>query len=320
MIELSDLAKELADRKDKLGGSDEMKKQFNQMKNLSKGPADRMAEAMKKGDFQQALNELKKLQDKLEKGELSQADKENLAKQMNEMKQKLEELVAAQEQAKQELARQRDEKLAKGDLAGAQQLQKQLDQLNQQQNKMQAMAQKMGDCAKCMQEGDAQAAAEQLANMQGDLDQMAQDIQELETLQEALDQIAQAKEGMGCKECNGEGCKACQGQGQGEGQFGQGSGQGNGNGLGEGQGFGERPEEENDVQTVDSQVRDKPRAGEAVRVGEAGGPNMSGNTLVDINEAVAEGLSADADPLADQRLPRSQKDHAKQYFNSLREN
>jgi hypothetical protein len=89
--------------------------------------------------------------------------------------------------------------------------------------------------------------------------------------------------------------------------------------MGKGQGFGDRPEQETDTQTVDSQVRDTPRQGEAVRVGDAGGPNMSGNSLAEINDTVTEGLSSDADPLADQRLPRGQKDHAKQYFNSLRE-
>jgi septal ring factor EnvC (AmiA/AmiB activator) len=316
MIELNDLAKELAERKEKLGGSEEMKKQFSQLKNLSKGPADRMAKAMKQGDFQAALDELKNLKDKLEKGELSDEDKKKLAEQMNEMKKKLEDLVAAQEQAKQELQRQIDEKMAQGDVAAAQQLQQQLDQMNQQQQQMQAMANKMANAAKALEDGDPADAAAQMAQLAEDVQQMAQEMQELESMQEALDQIAQAKDGMGCKECQGGGCQACQGQGMGQGQ---GQGEKPGRGLGEGQGFGERPEEENDTQTVDSQVRDTPRQGEAVRVGDAGGPNQAGNSLAEINQSVTEGLSSQADPLADQRLPRGQKDNAKQYFNSLRE-
>jgi len=87
-----------------------------------------------------------------------------------------------------------------------------------------------------------------------------------------------------------------------------------GDGLGEGAGFGYRPEEKTDTGAFESRIRAKPKAGEAVRVGDAGGPNQPGATLQDVKNAIQSSLREEADPLTDQRLPRSQQDHVRQYY------
>src|SRR5688572_11011258 len=92
-----------------------------------------------------------------------------------------------------------------------------------------------------------------------------------------------------------------------------------GMGMGKGAGRGERPEEKTDTSSYDSQVRGKPKAGEAVRVGDADGPNVAGVSNVEDTAPLTFSLAEDSDPLADQRLPRAQRDHAKQYFEALRE-
>ena len=91
-----------------------------------------------------------------------------------------------------------------------------------------------------------------------------------------------------------------------------------GNGMGPGRGFGPRPDEKNDVGFRDSRVRAKPGRGSAVVVGEADGPNIRGRVVEAIKEQMATDTSKPADPLAVEQLPKSRREHAEEYFNSLR--
>ncbi len=320
MIKLNDLAKDLEKRKEQLGGAEEMREQMKGMKNLNRGPADKIAQAMKEGNFQKALDEVKNLQEKLKNNELNENEKKELMEQLSQMEKKLQDMVDAHERAKQELQKRIEQAEKAGDTAQAGQLQQQLDKLKQadkQMSRMQQMANQLGQCKECMQQGDNQAAASQLGQIAQELQDMQAELAQLETLDEMLDQIADAKDMMNCKNCNGMGCEQCMG-GMGMGMNG-GMNEMPGMGLGEGQGRGERPEERTDTSAYDSQVRAKPKAGEAVRVGEADGPNVAGVSKESDKAPLTFSLSEDADPLADQRLPRAQRDHAKQYFEALRE-
>jgi hypothetical protein len=89
-------------------------------------------------------------------------------------------------------------------------------------------------------------------------------------------------------------------------------------GLGEGQGQGARPEERTDTDYYESQVRGEVQPGEAVRTGNADGPNRAGQTLEEVKEQLRSTTSQDADPLVDVRLPRKQRDHAREYLNRIR--
>ena len=92
-----------------------------------------------------------------------------------------------------------------------------------------------------------------------------------------------------------------------------------GRGMGEGQGSGERPEEEEDVDFFDSRVREKMKQGETVYGGKVGGDNRKGTTQVEIQDAVLASLAEEPEPLDDTPLPKLQRDHTRDYFNSLRE-
>ncbi len=102
-------------------------------------------------------------------------------------------------------------------------------------------------------------------------------------------------------------------------QDGQQDGTDAGRGMGEGRGEGERPEEENDVSTFDSRVREKMKAGETVYGGKVGGENRKGTTKVEVQEAVLSSLSEDPEVIDDSPLPKAQRDHTREYFNAVRE-
>ena len=84
-------------------------------------------------------------------------------------------------------------------------LQKAYAQLEPQMDELAKLADKMGQCAKCLQDGqlqDANAAMDQLMAGVGDLQQQ---LDEMQMLEDAMDQLAQARERMNCPDCDGFG-------------------------------------------------------------------------------------------------------------------
>lgn len=92
-----------------------------------------------------------------------------------------------------------------------------------------------------------------------------------------------------------------------------------GRGLGEGRGEGDRPESETDVDFFESRVRDKMKEGETVYGGKVGGENRKGNTRAEVQAAVLTSLTEEPEPIDNQPLPKSQREHSREYFNALRE-
>jgi chemotaxis protein histidine kinase CheA len=316
LIKINELTKELEKRRDQLGGADEMKKQFEQMKNVERGPADKLAKAIKEGEFQKALEEMKKLQEDLAKGDLTQEQKEKLAEQLEQMKQKLEQAAAAHEQAKKDLEQQIKKKQQEGDKEGAAKMQQQLDKMNQKNqrlDKMQEMASKLGQCSKCLKEGDGDGAKAQLDQIGKELKEMQKEMEEMKAIDDVMNEVAQAKNAIG-KDGDGDQMNGDQFNPDGDGDMRNG-----GNGLGPGdRGYGARPYQEVDTANYDSQVRGKPKKGEAVRAGDADGPNVAGATKEEVKQAILSSVSKDSDALLDDKLPRAERDHAREYFKRVR--
>jgi hypothetical protein len=179
------------------------------------------------------------------------------------------------------------------------------------------LAEKLGQCAQSLEAGQMQDAAQSLGQLASDLEAMQQELSEMQMLEEALEQIAMAKDAMACENCNGMGCAQCQGDGMG---MGMGDMQGMGGmGLGEGQGRGDRPEEQTGTGFYDSQVRAKPGQGKAVATGIAFGPNKSGQALEEIKAEIEAGRRSQDDPLTGQRLPKAQRELTREYFDSFRD-
>jgi len=208
LVKINDLAKELAQRRKDLGDPEKMQKQFEGLKNIERGPADKIADAMKEGNFEKAIEQLKQLQDKMEKGDLNEQDKKQLAQQLQQMQKKMQEMVDAQREAKAELERQIQQKVAEGDMEGAGKLQRKLDELQQQDRQMQQleqMADKLGQASEAMQNGDMQTAQSQLSEFSDQLQEMQSEMQQLASLDEMMDEIGDAKSAMSCEECAGAG-------------------------------------------------------------------------------------------------------------------
>lgn len=313
LIKLNDLSKELAKRQEQIGGSDKLRQELSNLKNMERGPADKVTKAIKEGDFEKAMEAMQELQDKLKKGELSEKEQQELAKQLQQMKDKLQEMADAHEQAKQELERQIQERKEKGDLAGAGQLQRKLDQLNsmnEQMAKMQQMADQMAQAAESLQNGQQQQAAEQLQAMADQLKEMQDQLNEMEMIEAAMDEIADCKAAM----CEGDGGDLAFDMG-----MGQGMGQGDqpGQGLGEGQGQGDRPEEETDTASYRSRVEQNVQQGEAIRAGYANGPNMAGDSQESVKQEILSAKPEAADPVTNIRLPRAEREHSREYFQNF---
>lgn len=313
LVRLNDLAKEIEKRREALGAPEQLQRQLQRMQELEKGPGDRVAAALQQGDPEKALQELQRLMKDLQSGGLSDEQKQQLAKQLESIRRQMQETVDAHRRAKEELERQIQQKLAEGDREAAGKLQRQLDELeaqNQTMQRLQELAERFADASESLQQGDADKAASELSQLAEQLQEMQSDLDKLEQLDELMNEIASSKNAINCEQCDGGGCAECQGRPGALAMEGDRPGQG----LGDGAGYGERPESPTETGTYEARLRAKPQAGEAVRIGDARGPNKPGLSQQEAREIIAGSLNEESDPLTEQRLPRTQKDHVRQYY------
>lgn len=324
LIKLNDLTKSVKARQNEIGDLSKLKRQLEQIKDLPKGPADKLAKALREGDFKQGLKALQETQKQLTEGKLDAKQKEAMGKQLQAMSQELKSLAEKHEAAQQQMAREIEKARQAGDFAKAGAIQDQLDALKRLSaavKSSETLSQQLAEAAKKMEAGDPQAAAENLAQMEQELQKLADSESELQSLEQSLQQLADFKDAMQCPHCQGDGCQECLGQGDLASLMngGNGNGKNPGQGLGEGQGKGDRPESEGDTNLYDSQVRGTVRDGKAVRVGTADGPNIAGDSLEQIRQAVEAAEVAEDDPLTNVKLPRGHRDHVRQYFDAVRD-
>lgn len=326
LLALNELVKDAERRREELASSADLKKQLAGLKNLERGAADKMAEALKEGDMEKAVRELGKLKDQLADGKLDEAAKQQLAKQLEQLKDQLAKQAAAQEQKEEQLKEQLEAHRRDGNREAAEQVQQQLDKLAAEKHhgNLAEMANQLAQAAQSLEQGNSEAAAEALQGLGDQLAGLEQNLQEMEGLEAALEGVAECKKAMACGQCNGEGCAHCQG-GQGGnwekrfGKLGLERKRGGGKGIGVGLGPGLGEETNPDGKFFDSAVKQQPGIGAAKVVGEAGGANRKGVVRQEIQTEYAEAQQNSAEALSDQRLPHEYRDHAQDYFDSLRE-
>ncbi len=310
MEKLNDLAKQLEQRRDKLADGEKLKEQLAGMKNLPGGPGDKLAKDLKNGNFDKALKEIEKLQSQLAQGQLDPQTQKQLAEQLNAMKDALDKIAGAQQKMQEELQKKLAEANKAGDQETAKKIEKQLQAMGQKQSQMdqlRQMAAKLGEAGKEMQKGNtsqAQAALNQLAH---DLSQTQQEMAEMAMLDSTLDEIGDAKAAMNCPNCDGAGCELCQHEHNGSIEHGTAVG-----------GEGTRPDAIKDGKFYDSKVKQDIGQGAAVITGLINGPNVKGQSIEEIKSQVEAAKHDSADPLTGQRLPREERDHVQQYFDSFR--
>ena len=319
LVKLNDLAKQLEQRQKKLAMDEQFKQQLNNLKDLKKGPAEAAAQAMKNGDFRKALKEVEELRKKLADGKLNKEEKQQLADQLNQMKDMIEQAAAAHEQAREELKKQVEQARQAGDTQQADKLQQQLDKLAEQMpamEKLGQLAQQCKACADAMKQGNGQQAQQALDKLGQELKGLAQNQEEMKMLEAALDEIAEAKQ------CVGEGNQEGMGQGQPMDELAM-QGRKNrrgqpGKGIGQGRGLGGNPDPPAKAGFYDSKVNQKVGKGSAQVTDLVDGPNKKGDVTETIKNAFESAKQGDDDPLTGERLPRDYRDHAKEYFDAFR--
>src|SRR5207237_1871338 len=102
MVELNSLTDALKERQKQLGSPEQINRQLQQLKEMgSQGPADQFAKDLARGDFKKAAQELQKLQEKMQSGKLTEAEKKALKEQLAEMAKKLNALANLEQRKKQ---------------------------------------------------------------------------------------------------------------------------------------------------------------------------------------------------------------------------
>ena len=328
LVQLNDLARELQERRKQLGGGgDAMKRQMEKVQDIMRGPADELAKALSKSDFQKAAQALEKLRKKLANAELDSTKKEDLAQQLQQIEQKVDQIAQQAKDAQADLRKRAEQMKLSGDAAAANKLEDEIQKLQQQGPRMetlQNLANKLGQCSKQMEQGRNVQAAQAMQDVLEQMQEMARQQSELKTLDGAMEQLADARRQMNCDQCGGKGCEKCQGGSNAE-VMPAGGGEGDnqngkpGPGLGKGRGNGTRPEEKTSGTFFDSRVRQTVGKGASRITGLTGGPNLKNQAEAEIQKAVTEIEHGSTDPLSGQRLPKKQSEHARQYFDSFRE-
>jgi hypothetical protein len=310
LVEMNKLTDALKERKKQLGSPEQVNRQLQQLKDMGRnGPADQIAKELARGDFKKAAEQLKELQQKLEKGEMTQTEKKALQEQLGEMARKLKEAASMEERKKQ-----LEQAMKNGGLS-KEQFEREMEKLKEQSKSLQQLSQiasKLAQAQEAMKKGDAKQAAESLGMTQQQLAEMARQMEEMEALDSAMAELSDAKNGM-----NGEGMnqlgQMLDGMGNGDGMR-----PGIGNGLGRGKGRGDRPEAPDETATYSTKVQQQIRKGKAVLQGfTQPSKTVKGQSVIDIQGEMETATAAAAEALSNQRIPKNVEKHIRAYYDQL---
>lgn len=310
LVEMNKLTDALKERKKQLGSPDQINRQLQQLKEMGQnGPADQFSKELAKGDFKKAAEQLKELQQKLEKGEMTQVEKKALQEQLAEMTKKLKE-VANMEERKKQL----DQALKNGGLS-EEQYEREVEKLKQQSKSLKQLEQlagKLGQAQEALKKGDTKQAAESLGMTQQQLAQMAKQLEEMEALDGAMADVMDAKNGMSEDGINQLG-QMMNGMGLPDSMR-----RGMGNGLGRGRGQGDRPEAFDQTSTYSTKVQQQIRKGKAVPQGfTQPSKTVKGESVIDIQGEMEAATASAADALSNQKIPKNVEKHIRAYYDQI---
>ncbi|GAC1449948.1 MAG: hypothetical protein NVSMB9_34100 [Isosphaeraceae bacterium] len=310
LIELNKMTDALKDRQKQLGSPEQINRQLAQLKDIAnQGPADQFAKNLAKGDFLKAANELKRLQEKLKSGKLTEAEKTTLKEQLGEMSKQLQKLANLEERKKQ-----LEEAKKQGGLS-QRQFEQEMAKLNEQAKNLQKLSQmaaKLGEAQEALQKGDMKKAAQSLGMSEKQLSEMARNLQELQALDGALADLQDTKNGMTGDGMNMLG-EAVDGNLLGSGQRGNSQ-----NTMNRGQGQGDRAEAPDKTSQYTTRVKQQFGKGKAIADGTAP-PNtpVKGRSFIDVQGEMATVTGNAADALSNQKVPRNIEKHVRGYFDQI---
>lgn len=358
---LQDALKQKADS-ERYQALNEAKKRLEQAGRLAdpKTELGKLMDNLASGDFDQAQKTIEQVKEQLAKrakaGGVDAKQAAQMRKQLDEMSRKLSQ-AAEDKQSEQELknkglsaedAKRTLDALAKKDPKQAEKaaqelaerlkkqgmseqqvkdLVKKIQQRQQACDKLGQMASKTAQAGKKMEEGQNEAAADELGQAAEMLDEMEQMEQSLNDIQSQMAQLNDTRDQLGdqesndgvCKYCNGSGfrkdgapCPHCNGTGRGPGQ-----GQGNN----KGRGFGARGRDDAaKTQTVDAKAKVKTsKDGRIIGQQFVRGRQLKGQSQVELQDAAAAAEIDAADALDKDRVPRIYRNAVRKYFDRLDE-
>ena len=310
MVELNSLTDALKERQKQLGSPEQVNRQLKQLKEMgSSGPADEFAKDLARGDFKKAAEDLKKLQEKIASGKMTQSEQKALKEQLQEMAKKLNDL-ANLEQRKKQL-----EEARKNGGLSEKQYEREMEKLQEQAKslkQLQQLASKLGQAQDAMQKGDMKKAAETLGMSQQQLQEMAKQLEEMQALDSALAEVQDAKNGMSGDALNqlGDDLNAL--------GMNMDRRKGNGNGMNRGRGQGDRPEAPDNTATYKAKVPNQIGKGKAVLQGfTTPGKTVKGQTVIDIQGELEAATGSYADALSNQKIPKNVEKHIRSYYDQL---
>ncbi len=344
LIKFNDVKKQLDELRSKTLDPEQLKQEFGRLKDLSVGPGKQFAEALKEGDFKEAQKILKDLANKIQNEKLDEADLAKLAENLKELSQSVDQVIKKFEEEKKSLQQQIEQAKQERNADKAAELENKLEQLKEREKQvkqMERIAEKFKEFQQGLKgdkksetnnskpvsgkknagksgnnkdpnEGDGQGGGEQ---------QLEDALKSLKEVEEIMDQIAKDQEIMEILEELEKELEECKGQCQCQGKESQlPSKQLNRKDFakGGGRGEGERGSQEDETGGFKTQVKAKLQKGQTIISGEADGENAKTASLIEAQEVVRASMAKDSDPIEDQQLPKSQREHARQYFEKLR--
>jgi uncharacterized protein YfcZ (UPF0381/DUF406 family) len=274
------------------------------------GPAKDFEEAMAKGDLQKAQEEMDRLKKKARDKKLDDQEQQQLKNELKDMEDRVDRLVREQEKKKEKL-KDLIEK-AKQENRDAETLERELQKLEQEQQmtkEMQELAKSLKGARQCLDQKDFDGLADKLGDVSKQLEGIQDELQDLEDIQEHLQNLKQMKK---------EGCKDCEGQGDPK-QKGDGGQKDNSSGYAEGA-SGKRPENK-DAKTKEGDEKRirgffDPK-GRKTYGGSTTGPAFKKASSAEMSKEIQQAVQDAPEAVEVQRLPKAAKEMVKEYFEKL---
>ena len=291
-------------------------------------PVSEMANALRRGDFSEAVKQLEALKEQLESGELSEEQKQALQQQLQQLANQLQQAAQKNQEAMQNLAKQAGlpPSLANNPQALQQAIQNSQNLTQQQKQQLQQQLQNMqkaaGQCQNCAggmsqlaQSLGQQGMGGAMQNLQGQLSQMEMMEMQLQNLQAAKGQCSGAMAGLGQGGGKGANQLPLWAQKQRLVQGGGGTGAGNSGRGGTEEGTNNSEDTLVDAKKAQTVVNPSgPIVGSMVV---EGGEQIRGESVAQFREVAKASGQAAADAIDEARVPKEYEDVVKGYFGGL---
>lgn len=298
-----------------------IQKMLKQLRGSPNAFAQKLRLALARGNFAQAGALLKQFQKQLVKGELSDDQRKELVKELQDLARQLQELARKNELLEKELEKAGlDKKLAK---LSEEQLRKALQEKGLTPEKIEQLLEKMTACRSacgiCSSISSAMAACgtgaaglsgDELAAVIAQLDELEAVRQQMMLTRASLEEIERAIA------CLGEGLCQCPGC---YGPFREGLAQRYGSGTGgPGRGYGPRAaDEDGQTSTKKTRVKSEPQQGPVIASWYFKGTQVKGEAKREFSGLIQAGRDRAAEAITENQIPRKYEESVKKYFGQL---